>query len=186
MKKIKNEYAIADEPSMDMMRHFIMELDNANGLRRQYARLAMVAIGEPAIDILAVLTMHPQSMIRWEAVKALSQMKNILTAPLLINALEDDYESIRRIAAHGLIALGKDGLISLLEALSSYKLTSILKQSAYHVIREISIRYSLNGIDEMINSLENTDSNFIVPINAKNLLNTVLNDKDSLTQTTFN
>ena len=107
---LKNINLIAEEYSMDKMRNYIRDIGSPNGLRRQHARLAMVAIGEPAIDILAVLSIHPRWVIRWEAVKALSQMKNAVTAPLLINALEDEHDSVRWVASYGLIALGKQGL----------------------------------------------------------------------------
>lgn len=179
----KNIDTSPDEYSMDMVKKHIRELGSPNGLRRQYARLAMVAIGEPVIDILAVLAMHPQWIIRWEAVKALAQMKNTVTAPLLINALEDNFESIRWVAAHGLIALGKQGLISLLQALSSYKLTVMMRQGAHHVIKELSKQYSLSGMEELMASLENTGNYFVLPINAKTVLNTLLNDNNNLTQT---
>jgi HEAT repeat protein len=175
-KSVKNTNTIPDEYSLYMMRNYVRDLRSQNGLRRQSARLAMVAIGEPAIDILAALAIHPQWKIRWEAVKALSQMKNAVTAPVLINALEDEYESIRWIAAQGLINLGKQGLISVLEALSSYKLTAILRQGAHHVIKEISKRYPLSGIDELIANLDDTSNYFVLPMNAKSILHQMLND----------
>jgi hypothetical protein len=178
-KSIKDKYALPEEPSMDMMRKYITDLGSPHGLERQNARLSMVAIGEPAIDILAVLALHPKSIVRWEAVKALAQMKNAVTAPLLINALEDEFESIRWVAVHGLIALGKPGLIALLEALSSYKLTAILRQGAHHVIREFSKRYPISGIEDIMQSLENTGNYFIVPINAKSLLNKLSTDQNN-------
>jgi HEAT repeat protein len=181
-KSIKNIDAMPNEYSMDMMRHYISELGSQNGLRRQHARLAMVAIGEPAIDILAVLAMHPQYVIRWEAVQALSQMKNAVTAPLLINALEDEYQSIRWVATHGLIALGKKGLIALLEVLSSYKLTGILRHGACYVIKEISKRYHLSGVEDLIANLDDTNKYFVLPINARSVMNTMLSDNNNQTE----
>jgi len=181
----KNIDARPDEYSMYMVRNYIRDLGSPNGLRRQHARLAMVAIGEPVIDILAVLAMHPQWIIRWEAVKALAQMKNPVTAPLLINALEDNFESIRWVAVHGLIALGKQGLISLLEALSTYRLSVMIRQGAHHVIMELSKQYSLSGMEELMVSLENTGNYFVLPINAKTVLNTLLNDNNNPTQSSI-
>ena len=177
MKKSgKDKQTMSGKHSVYMIRNYINEIISQSGLRRQSARLALVEIGETAVGILALLMMHPQWKVRWEAVKALSQMKNAITAPLLINALEDEYESIRWIAAEGLINLGKEGLMALLEALISYKLSVMLRQGAHHVIKEFSKRYTLSGIDELMASLEGTNNYFELPVNAKNVLNSILND----------
>ena len=154
-------------------------LGSKNGMQRQKARLILVAIGEPTVDFLAELAFHPQWIIRWEAVKALSQIKNAVAAPILINALEDEYEGIRWLAAEGLIALGKQGLIPMLEALTSYRLTIFLREGAHHVFKKLSKRYTLTGMEELMESLENTDSYFRIPINARAMLNEILKNNNN-------
>ena len=169
-KSPKNKYETANEYSLYMMKNYIRDLGSQNGIQRQYARLAMVDIGEPAIDILVVLAMHPQWTIRWEAVNALSLMRNAVTAPVLINALEDTNESIRWVAAHGLITLGKPGLISLLEALSSYKLSAILRKNAHYILEEISKRHPIPGVKLLLQCLKDSDDYFAIANIAKNVL----------------
>jgi HEAT repeat protein len=183
---IKNKKDMTKKYSKEMMHEYITALGSKNGMERQKARLALVAIGEPAIDILAELSIHPQLIIRWEAVKALSQIKDSVTAPLLINALEDEYEAIRWLAAEGLIALGKPGLISLLQALTSYRLTIFVREGAHHVINQLAKRYTLPGLTELLDILENSSNYLNIPIYSKLVLAALVNDnhnfKDSSLQ----
>ena len=169
-----NKRTLLKESAIDMMKKNIVKLGSKNGRQRQKARSAMVAIGEPAIDIFAELAMHPDWIVRREAVKALSQMKNNIAAPILVNALEDEYNGVRSIASEGLISLGKQGLIPLLEVLSSCKLTFIMRQVAHHVVKEISVQYSIAGTAELLKSLENDGNYYLIPTSAGRVLNRLI------------
>lgn len=167
---LTSKQALLNEYTAEMLRKNIDKLGSKNGLQRLQARSAMIALGESAIDIFAELVMHPNWIVRREAVKALAQMKTNITAPILIYALEDEYATIRWVAAEGLIALGKHGLLILLQRLSSQKLTANLSQVAGHVVKEISKRQSLIETEELIASLENPSRYYLVPVNARNVL----------------
>jgi HEAT repeat protein len=168
---LTSKQVLLNEYAAEMLRKNIDKLGSKNGLQRLQARSAMIALGESAIDIFAELVMHPNWIVRREAVKALSQMKTNITAPVLIYALEDEYASIRWVAAEGLIALGKQGLLVLMQRLCSQKLSVNLSQVAHHVVKEISKRQSMIETEELLANLENPSRYYMVPVNARNVLN---------------
>ena len=170
-ESMMEKQVLLNEYAAETLRKYIDKLGSKNGLQRLQARSAMIALGEPAIDIFAELVIHPEWIVRREAVKALAQMKNTVTAPILLYALEDEYASIRWVAAEGLIALGREGLIVLLKRLSSKKLTVNLSQVAHRVVKEISSRLSILETEELLANLENPSQYYLVPANARNILN---------------
>ena len=112
--------------SNEEIRKNLMQMQSKNGIERQKARISLVTLGAQAGDFLSELVSHPDDTIRWEAVMGLGQIMDPITSPLLINALEDENTSIRWLAAEGLARLNKKGLIPLVEALTSQKITLFL------------------------------------------------------------
>jgi HEAT repeat protein len=158
------------------MRKHLRDLGSKNEMKRRKARLALVNIGEPAIDLLAELAVHPDWIIRWEAINTLSQIRNVDTAPIFINALDDDFGGIRWHAVEGIVALGKEGLIALLQALASNKLTIPFKESAYYILIKFSNRYKFPDTDKLIHSLLYNDGFFKVQVQARSILNILQNN----------
>lgn len=156
--------------SKEEIRKNLIQLQSKNGIERQKARISMVTLGTPAVDFLSELVTHPDDTIRWEVVKGLGQIMDPITTPLLINALEDDNTSIRWLAAEGLVRLNKKGLIPLVEALTSQKITIFLREGAHHVLKPLAKKYPSDEIHALIQSLEITTDHTDVPILAKNLL----------------
>ncbi|MEJ2536335.1 MAG: HEAT repeat domain-containing protein [Calditrichia bacterium] len=97
-----------------IIKELIKNLGNSDGVIRERARRKLVSIGPSAIDYLAELVYTKNEMLRWEAVKTLSEIVNPVAIPLLIDALEDDKSSIRWLAAEGLIMLGREAVKPLL------------------------------------------------------------------------
>jgi len=145
-------------------------LKSRNGLERQKARLALVTLGAHAADFFAELTAHPQDTVRWEAVKGLGQLMDPVTAPILINALDDENTAVRWLAAEGLVKLNKKGLIPLLEALTRQKITIFLREGAHHVIKSLARKYPSEEIQKLLKSLDLTTDHSDVPILARDLL----------------
>ncbi len=107
----------APASSSSDVQHFIRELDNSDGLQRQQARLALVAIGDTAVPALIKALSVPHENTRWEAAEALCDLHAPEAAPELVKALEDESVDVRWAAAHALIGLGRSALPSLLQAL---------------------------------------------------------------------
>ena len=121
----------------------IAELDNRNGLARQQARIALVRIGEPAVDALITVLNRRKGYTHWEAAKALSQIGSPKATQTLIHALKDDEFSIRWLAAEGLIAVGQDGVVPLLETLRDQPESVRLREGAHHILHDLVSRGAL-------------------------------------------
>jgi HEAT repeat protein len=126
------------------LNRLVAELSNPDGIRRQQARVTLSRMGEPVIEPL-IETLHSQrGPARWEAAKALSQIGSPKAARALVEALEDDQFGIRWLAAEGLIALGRDGLKPLLEALGQSPDSIRLREGAHHVLHDLVSQKSLD------------------------------------------
>jgi hypothetical protein len=90
------------------------------------------------------------------------------------------------LAAEGLIALGLKGLVAILEALSSYRISVLLREGAHHVIKELAKRYPLNGIQEILVDLKNNSNYFKIPLNSRVLLNSLVRDNQDMTTSFLN
>jgi len=122
----------------------ITDLGNANGQTRQYARISLVRIGEPAVDALIETLNSRDGLTRWEAAKALSQIGSPKAAQALVKALEDDQFSIRWLAAEGLKKIGRDGLKPLLKALWQAPNSIRLREGAHHILHDLLSQEALD------------------------------------------
>jgi HEAT repeat protein len=109
-----------------------------DGVSRQRARELLVEIGKPSVAALVKTLEKPSARMRWEVAKALSEIKDPAAAPAMVQALEDKSFGVRWLAAEGLIALGHDGLIPLLEALVQHSNSAWLQEGAHHVLRTLA------------------------------------------------
>lgn len=148
----------------DIIEQNMPKLMDKNGLVRQKARKKLVDIGVPAVDYLAEFETHPKGIARWEAVKALSQIHDPITAPLLLNALEDSNEDVRWLAAEGLAALNEEGLNALLAALISRKRTIYLLEGAHHILTRLRSKIEKPIINELLQILDHPDAELKLPL----------------------
>ena len=149
----------------------IKDLMGDEAIAREKARLALVEIGKPAIDYLAELTYTDKDIWRWEAVKALGQIGERDTIPILIDALEDGNGGIRWLAAEGLSRFGIDVINPLLKALISRPTSVFLNQGVHHVLYQFQKEFNLNGIvKSFLLELKSTGSQENVLIQAKKLM----------------
>ncbi len=114
-------------------------LGSDDGPARRDARLALVGAGFRSTPALLAGLDASDAGLRWEAAKALSEIRDPRAAPGLAQALEDDSPGVRWIAAEGLEALGPDALTALLEALVQRPPDALLLEGAHRV---------LHGLDE--------------------------------------
>ncbi len=128
-------------------------LSARDGMLRQSARQALVAIGEPAVGALAVAMRDRNTNVRWESTKALAEIGDPATAPDLVNALEDESFSVRWLAAEGLIAMGSGALGPLLRALIQRPDSVWLREGAHHVLRTLGQRGYQNIVQGVVEAL---------------------------------
>lgn len=113
----------------------MMALESDDGMLRQSAREALVALGGKAVGPLArALGNAKQKQVRWEAAKALGAMGKASAIPALVAALEDSDSDITWLAAEALSAFGQEAWPALLKALMLEGTESvILRRGAHHV-----------------------------------------------------
>ena len=124
----------------------IADLSSEDGLLCQKARIALVKIGEPAVETLIKALENGDGYLHWEVIKALSQIGSPNAVQTLVGALEDSQFSIRWMAAEGLIVIGYDGLEFLLEALEKRSDSVFLREGAHHILHDLISRSMLDNI----------------------------------------
>lgn len=152
----------------------IVVLSSKDGLQRQAARRSLVTIGDPAIPALTAALRDKNANVRWEAAKALGEMRVSEAAPALVEALEDGEFGVRWLAAEGLISLRKAGLPPLLDALLRKQDSAWLREGAHHVLRVLSSDHGLHDLlAPVVHSLDSPmAADSLVP-NATALLKTL-------------
>jgi HEAT repeat protein len=96
----------------------INDLGSQDGLVRVRARRALVTIGAKTVTALEEVLKSKDLGKRWEAAKALGQIKDPRATEALIRALEDEMFDVRWLAAEGLIAIGRPVLVPLMRRLT--------------------------------------------------------------------
>jgi hypothetical protein len=115
----------------------IAALDDSSQQKRREARLKLMAMGQVAMPaILSALFRGPENS-RWQAAKALSQLRDPATAPALVKALQDNSFGVRWLAAEGLIGMGCAGLEPLLEGLICEVTSVWLRDGAHHILHAL-------------------------------------------------
>lgn len=132
----------------------IKDLASPDGIVRQKARYELVKIGNPALDYLLELQSAKKHLVRWEAVKAISEIGSRNSIPILINALEDEEFDVRWLAAEGLIEIGISSVYALLKAFIANKDSVHLKEGVHHVLKGLEIRGLYDDKFDIIHDLE--------------------------------
>ena len=103
------------------------------GMRRE-ARRALLEIGTPAVEPLLEALPRRAGEARPEIFKVLRSIADPAAVDVFLRALEDEDAEVRWIAAEGLVALGRVGLVRLLEELTEYPETEWKLRGAHHVL----------------------------------------------------
>ena len=123
---------------------------------RTRARKALVTIGKQAVPyLLPVLENSKIYKARWEAAKALSEISDLKSIPVLVKALEDPESDVAWLAAKTLEKFRKAAWSVLLRALVEHGSESVLLQhGAHHVFRKQKVEGYNDLLDILRTSLE--------------------------------
>ncbi len=112
----------------------IQGLGSHDPTERERLRKLIIERGHGAvIPLLHALKSSSETMC-WEAVKALAEIRDPAAANALAEALDHDQQSVRWVAAEGLVALGPEGLKQALVALLTRARSNWVRDGAHHVI----------------------------------------------------
>lgn len=147
-------------------------LESDDGMLRQSAREALVAIGGKAVGPLARALGNAKShQVRWEAAKALGAMGEARAIPALVAALEDKDSDVGWLAAEALSTFGQDAWPALLEALVAGGAESVLlRQGAHHVFAEQPESRGAGALAFLQSALEASTLPEAVPLAANELM----------------
>ena len=156
-KEKRNAVGI-DEPTIETL---IKTLSSHKDKAREGARHTLVALGKAAVPSLIEALQSKNTLMKWEAAKALGEIGDPETAPVLVKALEDDEFDVRWLAAEGLIKMNIRGLKPLLEALEHRGDSAFLREGAHHVFHDLAkggLRKSLVPVLAALEALEPGDA----------------------------
>jgi len=151
--------------SADSVSALITDLASKQGQTREAARTSLVSIGKPAIPYLLPLLKNRKHQIRWEAVKALGEIKDPAATDGLILSLTDEEFAVRWLAAEGLVALGLQIVIPLLKSLTQVKeeTSVLLRDGAHHILRALITDDRGKVLQPVLTALEDIEFTSKVP-----------------------
>ncbi len=148
----------------------VRDLRSEDPVRRQRACSALILLGPEAVPVLVEALRDPADHARREAARALSRIHDPSSAGALVLALEDEIPGVRWLAGEGLIAMGRDGLVPLLQGLIRQSDSVRLRQGAHHVLRAIGPGEQARQIAQVMDALEGPEPISALPVAAFNAL----------------
>ena len=115
----------------------ISQLEDANGLKRQQARIELVGFEQASVSALINALSHPVEHVRWEAAKALQEIHDPEAATALVQALNDKVADVRWAAAGALLPLKEAAILPLVEGLIEYYNSGRFRRIAHYVLRNL-------------------------------------------------
>lgn len=143
---------------------WITKLGSSNDSERREAGLSLVAAGTSAVPDLIQVLSNGNRPTRMQVVKIFTQICDPSTASALVYALEDQDHDIRWTAMKGLIALERDGLEALLQALTRDFDSVWLREGAHHILHELKKKEHLRQPSlQVLKALEGVEAEVTVP-----------------------
>lgn len=123
--------------------------------QRRASREKLAAMG-PAVlpQIYKMLdSAHPQ--LRWEAAQTLKVMASVEAIPELLGLLADGDDDVRWIAAEGLIEIGRDALVPLLELVIDHSANPDIRDGAHHILAQVLTKAERHENKKLMYALSN-------------------------------
>lgn len=167
-------------PKQEEIDALISDLGSKNGLVRQQARNKLEMMGLHATSSLIKALGLTNENVRWEAAKALKDIRDPRAAHALVNALMDDSFEVQWLAAEALIALDLEAVVPLLKGLIDHSESTFLRQGAHHVLHGLELKRLLDRetqtVLDQLRSLEPLEP---FPMAAEKALKSLENDKST-------
>ena len=141
----------------------IADLGNESANIRERARHSLVSMGTAAVKPLLEALTDSREYGRAQAAKALGETGDPSTAPALVKALEDDKYDVRWLAARAVVALGRNGLPALLQALMERPDSTWLREGAHHILHDERYKPWHGQLAPIMEALEGYDAADALP-----------------------
>ena len=162
-----NELGKQKERERQAIETLIQALASIDDGIRLEARHSIVLFRQAAVPELMRALQVAKTRARWEAAKALGEIRDPVAIPALISALDDPENDVRWAAADALIALGDASLVALLLALEQHPESIHLQKCARHILSILQLGHNLKPvISPVIDALEGVEPVLAVPIAA--------------------
>jgi HEAT repeat protein len=147
------------------------DLGSKDTVQRQNAQRALVRLGSAAVPALLGALDAPEKRARWEAAKALTDIADPAAAKRLVRALGDRDSDVRWVVGEALVALGRDGVKPLLQALTESGLPEGTYPAAHHVLHELVKQNDLAArLEPVLHAFNKTEPEVTVPLAAAEAL----------------
>jgi HEAT repeat protein len=147
-------------------------LDSEDDKVRTKARKSLVVIGKQAVPPLSLVLENSKIYkARWEAAKALGEIRDIKSIPVLVKALEDPESDVAWLAAKALKKFRKAAWPELMRALKKRGADSVLlRNGAHHILRNQKMEGFNDLLDVLRVALEQDSSPEATLLAAFNIL----------------
>ena len=158
------DHTVHDSEAPPPVEALLKDLSSTNGEARSVARRRLLRYGSAVANSLISLLSSGQPQTRWEAAKALGQIRTGTAAEALALALADEHRDVRWVAADGLIAMGEDAIVPLLEELIDHADSVWVRSAASHVLSEMLPQHTI--LKPVVVALNGSAPMFEVPVAA--------------------
>lgn len=147
-------------------------LNSEDNKVRTKARKSLVVLGKQAVSPLSLVLENSKIYkARWEAAKALGEIRDIKSIPVLVKALEDPESDVAWLAARALTKFRKAAWPELLHALKKRGADSaLLRDGAHHILRHQKMEGYNDLLDSLREALEKSSSPEATLLAAYNIL----------------
>ncbi len=172
----------ADSKPLHPIESLLADLSDPRGDVRDEARRELAAHGQKAVAPLIGLLSSPEAHTRWEAAKALGEIRTKEAAAALASSLNDEHRDVRWVAAESLAGLGRDAIAPVLEELISHADSVGVRTGAAHVLSALVREEKM--VEIVLAALNGAAPIFDVPVAAYEVLRALRNRSiTSLSQT---
>jgi len=145
----------------------IADLGSNSEVARKRAESQLRRMGQAAVSPLVQALATSTEYGRGRAARTLGEIGDVTAAPALVKALEDDKFDVRWLAARAVVALRRSGLAALLQALIERPESTLLRESAHHVLHDETAEKWSQQLAPVMQALESSDPVDAVPVAAE-------------------
>ena len=151
----------------------LVDLGSDSAATRNRAYQELVSLRKAAVKPLIGALCTSTEYGRGQAAKALGEIGDSAAAPALVKALEDDKFDVRWLVSRAVVALGRAGLAALLQALIECPGSTLLRQSAHHVLHDEAHEKWSKQLAPVMQALEGSDPETELPMAATKALQAI-------------